>query len=148
MASTYLALYYHLIFSTKDREPLIHASWRPRLHDYLGGTVNQLDGQILNVGGTEDHVHLLVRLKATHCLADFTREIKKASSAWANDSLTDQKFAWQQGYAALTVSASGVEAVRMYIRDQEEHHRHRSFREEVLALLEKSGVAVDERYFD
>ena len=148
MSSTYLALYYHLIFSTENREPSIGSEWRSRLHGYLGGTVNRLDGQSLGVGGTNDHVHLLVELKATHCLADFMRELKKASSSWIRNEISSTAFAWQKGYAALTVSASVVPTVRRYIEDQENHHRKMSFREEVLTLLRRSGVEVDERFFD
>ena len=148
MASTYLSLYYHIVFSTQNREPCIDSTWRDRLHEYLGGTVNRLDAQSHGVGGMADHVHLLVELNATHRLADFMRELKKASSTWARENVPCPSFAWQEGYAALTVSASNVDAVRAYIKNQEEHHRHRSYREEVLALLERAGVAVDERYFD
>ncbi len=80
MPSTYLSLHYHIVFSTKGREPAIVPSWRSRLHEYLGGTVNGLDGWTQGVGGTADHVHRLVGLKSTHRLADFMRELKKASS--------------------------------------------------------------------
>ncbi len=146
MGSTYLSLYYHIVFSTRNREPLIEPAWRAALHEYLGGTVNGLGGQSLTVGGVDDHVHLLFQLNATHRLADFMRELKKASSGWA--AANTGSFAWQEGYAALTVSASAVPDVREYIRNQEAHHRHLSCRDEVLALLRKSGVEVDERYFD
>lgn len=79
MSSTFLSLHYHLVFSTKDRRPLICAEWRTQLHEYLGGTVRGLGGIPEAVGGVEDHVHLLVGLKATHKLSDFMRELKKAS---------------------------------------------------------------------
>ena len=102
MSSTYLALYYHLIFSTADRQPSIASEWRLRLHEYLGGTVNNLGGQSLGVGGTSDHVHLMVELNATHCLADFMRELKKSSSTWTRSEIGLAAFAWQKGYAALT----------------------------------------------
>ena len=80
MSSTYLSLHYHVVFSTKGREPWIDSSWRDRLHEYLGGTIRGLGGVPESVGRVADHVHLLVGLKATHCLADFVRELKKASS--------------------------------------------------------------------
>ena len=82
MASTYLSLHYHLVFATKNREPLIAPAWRARLHEYLGGTISGLGGFPQGIGGTADHVHLLVGLKATHCLADVLRELKKAASQW------------------------------------------------------------------
>jgi putative transposase len=146
MPSTYLSLYYHIVFATKDRAPTITTAWREDVHNYLGGIVNGKDAQSLCVGGTEDHVHLLVQLSANHRLADFMRELKKVSSTWVAGKMPG--FAWQEGYAALTVSASAVEDVRRYIRNQKEHHRHQSYRAEVLTLLRKSGVKVDERFFD
>jgi len=148
MPSTYTSLHYHLVFSTKNREPFLSADWRPRLHEYLGGMVRGLDGVSLGVGGIADHVHLLVGLKPTHCLSDFMRDLKKESTNWVRDTLRKGFFAWQEGYAAITVSPSGIEAVREYVLNQEEHHRHRSFREELIAILTKAGIAFDERYLD
>jgi REP element-mobilizing transposase RayT len=148
MASTYLSLYYHLVFATKDRESTIATAWRRQLHKYMAGTVEGLGAQCEVVGGTADHVHLLVELQATHTLADFMRELKKASSKWVHEEMSQRDFAWQEGYAAFTVSASGANEVRRYIENQEEHHRERSFREELKILLQRSGVKFDERYWD
>ena len=145
MASTFLSLHYHVVFSTKDRRPFIHTGWRSRLHGYLGGTVNGLDGVSHQVGGVADHVHLFFGLKATHRLADFMRELKKASSLWARTAF-EPEFAWQDGYAAFTVSASARERVCEYIQKQEEHHAQRDFASELTGLLEKHGVAYDPRY--
>ena len=145
MASTFLSLHYHVVFSTKDRRPLLRAEWRAELHDYLGGTVNGLEGISEIVGGIADHVHLLFGLKATHCLSDFMRELKKASSKWIGER-HDREFAWQDGYAAFTVSASARERVRDYIRNQEQHHAKRDYVEELKELLEKHGVSYDPRY--
>ncbi|MFM8357061.1 MAG: IS200/IS605 family transposase, partial [Verrucomicrobiota bacterium] len=148
MPSTHTHLLYHLIFATKNRQPLIADSWRARFHEYLGGIVAGLDGTPQGVGGVADHVHLLVGLKPTHCLSDFMRELKKASTLWVKEELGVAMFAWQEGYGAFTVSASGRNAVRDYIARQEEHHRRRTFREELVDCLRKSGVAYDERYLD
>ena len=148
MPSTYLSLHYHLVFSTKNREALIVPEWRARLYDYLGGTIRGLGGFPEGVGGVADHVHLLVGLKATHCLADVMRELKKASSAWVHEEVGLRAFAWQEGYAAFTVSATSREAVRSYIAHQEEHHRVKSFREELVEMLHKAGVEYDAKYLD
>lgn len=148
MPSTYLSLHYHLVFSTKGRTPLVEPSWRSRLHEYLGGTVAGLEGFPEGVGGMADHVHLLVGLKATHCLADFMRELKKASSAWVHDEIGVRAFAWQEGYAAFTVSPSARPEVQSYIARQEVHHRNRTFREELVEMLEKAMVGYDPRYLD
>ena len=146
--STYLSLRYHLIFATKDREPCIAAEWRPNLHRYLGGIVANLDGNAHMVGGTADHVHLLVELRATHALADFMRDLKRGSSSWIHSDVPLKTFAWQEGYAAITVSPSGVDEIRRYIADQEEHHRKRSSREELLLILERAGIKYDSRFFE
>lgn len=149
MASTYLSLHYHIVFGTKDRMPLIDASWRPRLHEYLGGVIHGLGGTPESIGGVADHIHLLVGLKSTHCLADLVRDLKKAGTTWVQDTIPNgSKFTWQNGYAAFTVSATSRPAVREYIANQEEHHRTRSFREELVAMLEKAGITHDPKYLD
>src|SRR5437868_11792408 len=148
MASTYLSLHYHLVFGTKNREPFIAPQWRSRLHEYLGGTISGLGGFPQGVGGVADHVHLLVGLKATHCLADVLRELKKASSVWVHEKIGVRPFAWQEGYAAFTVSTTARGGVREYIAKQEEHHRVRPFREELADMLAKAGIAYDPQYLD
>jgi len=144
--STWLSLHYHLIFSTKHREPWVGVDIRPKLHEYLGGTVHGLGGASHGIGGTADHVHLLFSLKATHRLADFVRELKKASSAWVKDTCRLPGFSWQDGYYALTVSPSARAAVHDYITRQEEHHAKRTFQEELMELLEKAGIPYDPKY--
>jgi REP element-mobilizing transposase RayT len=148
MSSTYLSLHYHLVFRTKNRESTILPDWRSRLHEYLGGTISGLGGYPEGIGGISDHVHLLVGLKATHCLCDVLRELKKASSVWVHDEIGMKSFAWRDGYAAFSVSATAIESVRSYIAHQEEHHRKKSFREEFLEMLEKAGIQYDPKYVD
>ncbi len=89
-------LHYHVVFSTKERHPWIEPAWRHDLHRYLGGCVKTLDGVPEEIGGIEDHVHLLLGLRATHCLADVLREIKKVSSRWVHEEVRMPKFAWQE----------------------------------------------------
>ncbi len=146
MPSTYTSLHYHLIFSTKNRHRLIADLWRERLHAYLGGSTRRSGGVAEAVGGTADHVHLLIGLSATHRLADVLREIKSASSEWVHQKLGVADFSWQEGYGAFTVSASMIPTVKRYIAQQEEHHRRRTFQEEYLAFLKQSGIDYDERY--
>jgi len=148
MSSTYLSLHYHLVFSTKGREKVIAMAWRRNLHKYLAGTVAGLEAHCEIVGGTADHVHLLVELRATHRLSDFMRELKRVSSTWVHSDRAKPEFAWQEGYAAFTVSVTSVDEIRRYIENQEEHHRERSFREELIIMLQRSGVKYDERYLD
>ena len=146
MPSTHTSLHYHLIFSTKGRLRLIRGDWRERLHAYLGGAVRTCGGVAEAVGGTDDHVHLLVGLNATHRLADVLREIKSASSEWAHKEVGAKLFSWQEGYGAFTVSASRTAAVKRYIAGQEEHHRVRKFEEEYLEFLKRGGIEYDEKH--
>jgi REP element-mobilizing transposase RayT len=146
MPSTHLSLHNHIVFSTKDRHPFIDVAWRSRLHEYLGGLVRAADGIPEAIGGTADHVHLLVGLKATHTLSVFVQDIKQTSSRWIHETIRVKNFAWQQGYGAFTVSASNRDGVKEYIAKQEEHHRTKSLQEEYLSFLQKHGVQYDERY--
>ena len=146
MPSTHLSLHYHIVFGTKNHDPMIQQTWRTDLHAYLGGIIRRANGIAESVDGVADHVHLLVGLRATHCLADVLRALKSVSSGWVHDEIGLPAFAWQEGYGAFTVSPSQRQAVRRYIEQQEEHHRTRTFREEYLELLRRSGVEFDEPY--
>jgi len=146
MPSTHTSLTYHIVFSTKDRLKLIDSSWKLRLHEYIGGIVKRLEGVPLTIGGTNDHVHILLGLGATHSLADVVREVKTASSKWVLETIGMRIFSWQEGYGAFTVSASNHDAVCKYILNQEEHHRTKSFQEEYLELLKRTGVRYEEKY--
>lgn len=148
MPSTHTCLLYHIVFATKNREPLIDPSWEPRLHEYIGGTVRGLGGTPQGVGGVADHIHLLIGLKPTHCLSDFMRELKKRTSIWVTEETALSAFHWQEGYAAFSVSASSRTAVQVYITKQKEHHRTKTFREELIGFFSKCGLVYDERYLD
>jgi REP element-mobilizing transposase RayT len=145
MGSSYTSLHFHIVFSTKQRRGLITAAWRPRLHEYLGGTVRGLGGVAETVGGVEDHVHILASLNATQRLADFLRELKKASSVWSAEN-HDPSFAWQEGYAAFSVSPTHRDVVRRYIANQEAHHQKVGFVDEIKRLLARNGVDYDPKY--
>ena len=138
----------HLVFATKNREQLILPEWREKLHEYLGGTVKGLGAVTQGIGGVEDHVHLLVGFKATHRLSDFMQELKKSSSTWIHNEIGFKKFSWQEGYSAFSVSAPARPAVRRYIANQEEHHREKSHREELIELLEKAGIEFDPKFLE
>jgi len=144
--STHLSLHYHLVFSTKNRVPLISTDWRANLHSYLGGIVKGIKGVPLAIGGIEDHVHLLVGLRSTHRLDYVLRDIKADSSSWVHKVVGQRKFEWQTGYLGLTVSPSQIERVKNYVLNQEMHHRRKSFKEEYIELLKLSSIEYDERY--
>ncbi len=139
--STYTCLRYHLIFGTKERMPLITPSIEKDLHSYMSGIFSKLRGVVLEINGTEDHVHILAGLPPTVAVADALQQVKGGSSWWVNNQrCPDQPFKWQAGYGAFTVSESQVPKVRRYISTQKEHHQHRSFNDELKALLKKHGL--------
>jgi REP-associated tyrosine transposase len=146
MPSTHLSLHFHVIFSTKDRHPFIADAWRPRLHEYLDGLIRSADGIPEAIGGTADHIHLLVGLHATHALAPFVQDIKQTSSRWIQETIGVSDFAWQPGYGAFAVSVSNLGSVKEYIAKQAEHHRGVSFQQEYVTFLRKHGVEYDERF--
>ncbi len=137
------SLHVHLVFGTKDRRQTITDRLRPKLHAYLGGIMRELHAKPVIVNGTGDHIHMLVTIPATLCVADLARVVKANSSKWIKE---HGAFAWQKGYAAFTVSTSRMPAVVTYIRNQEEHHRKRSFEDEFIALLKRHGVTYDPKY--
>jgi len=146
MPTTHTSLHYHLVFSTKDREPWLAPSLRDRVHEYIGGTVRGLEGVAHAVGGVGDHVHVLAGLRAIHRLADVMREIKSESSAWMHREAGLSGFAWQTGYGGFTVSPSHLENVRRYVLGQAEHHQNTTFQEEYVSMLERGLVVYDERF--
>ena len=146
MPQTHLSLHYHLVFHTKRNQPLIASEWRGRLHKFIAGCIRTAGGIPITIGGTEDHTHVFVGLKATHRLSDFVKDIKVSSSKWVHIEIGVSKFGWQNGYGAFTVSTSLLERVRKYVLNQEEHHQKRSTKDEYIKLLEMSGVEYDERY--
>jgi putative transposase len=145
MPSSHVSSNFHLVFSTKERLPLITNEWRDRLHAYLGGIVKGMDAMPLAIGGVTDHVHLLVSLKSKHRLDYFLRDLKADSSIWIQTELK-KKFEWQKGYGAFSVSPSSIEGVKNYIANQEKHHTKKNFQSEYVELLNASGIEYDEKY--
>jgi putative transposase len=147
MSDSYTDLLYHIVFSTKDRRPLITPEHEARLYDYVGGTIRGLGGISLELNGTEDHVHLLAKLRPDRALSDVLRDLKAHATGWMHDIFPALKdFSWQRGYGAFTVSQSNVQDVRNYIARQKEHHAHVSFRDEFIQFLKDNGIDYDERF--
>jgi putative transposase len=142
---SYTNLLYHIVYATKERAPLITNTLRPRLHQYLGGTVRKLGGIALEVDGTKDHVHIVAKLPPTISVSDFLSKLKSGSSGWAKRK-TNGRFAWQARYGGFTVSESQLDRVRQYVRHQEEHHRRISFEDEFKALLRAHNIDFDEAH--
>ena len=147
MAQSLSSILIHLVFSTKRREPFITPEIEPELHAYLAVIFREYKSPSLLVGGTEDHIHTLFALSRTASVAKVVEEVKTSSSKWLKMKGREfHSFQWQAGYGAFSIGQSSVPALKHYIANQREHHRHRSFQDEYRALLKRYGVAYDEKY--
>jgi REP-associated tyrosine transposase len=137
----------HIVFSTKDRAPILNPSIRPALYSYLATVARNADCECFRVGGVADHVHLAVRLSRTTNVAEIVEQLKSSSSKWLKTQSTGlSKFAWQRGYGAFSVGPTNLNALIRYIDTQAAHHRKQNFQDEFRAFLTKYGVEFDERY--
>ena len=148
MPQSLSAVYIHLVFSTKDRRPFLRdQATRDALHAYLGGVSKQMDCPPLQIGGVEDHVHLLVRFGRTLTQAEWVKELKRVSNLWLKERSPEfADFAWHGGYADFSVSQSNLEPVKEYIAGQEAYHRQIGFQDELRALLKRHELDWDEKY--
>jgi REP element-mobilizing transposase RayT len=147
MPQSHASILIHLIFSTKNREPLITPEVEPELFPYMATVFREMDSPSLTINGTADHVHCLFRLSRKQPIMDVIEEVKKSSSKWIKtkgDAFA--KFYWQLGYGAFSIGESGVAALKRYIANQKEHHRTKTFQEEFRAFLQKYKIEYDERY--
>ena len=147
MANTYSQITIHSVFAVKYRENFITKDWRDNLHQYISGIITKKGAKSLAVGGWKDHVHILFGMPVTTCISDFMSMVKANSSKWINEqNFLENKFQWQDGYAAFSYARSQRNIVINYIINQEEHHRTKSFREEYLKMLSDFDVAYDDKY--
>ncbi|HEX4497105.1 MAG TPA: IS200/IS605 family transposase [Thermoanaerobaculia bacterium] len=144
MASSLVKILLHIVFSTRKRAPYIDAALQADLYPYMATIAHERGAHLIALGGMPDHVHLLLRMKASHKLCDLVQAIKAIPSKWVHERPNSiPEFGWQTGYAAFSVSQSNEAKVRNYIRNQEAHHRHASFEEELVQFLEKHQVEYD-----
>jgi len=147
MSQSLSQLYVHLVFSTKDRAPVLHPEISERLHDYLAGIFDEIDPHSLKIGSATDHVHSLFALSKNLALCKAVEHVKTGSSKWLKTlGPRFRDFHWQAGYGGFSVSQSEVPRVTAYISKQTEHHRRRTFQDEYRRFLQKYQVAYDERY--
>ena len=147
MAHSHTSTLYHVIYSTKHRQPLLTPPILTRLIEFTGGLIRQSGGRMLAMGGSPDHVHVLASLTPSAAISSQIREIKSLSSGWLKSSFPQLRaFAWQEGYSAVSVSQSVAGAVERYVRAQAEHHQTRTFEEELVAILQKAGIEFDPRF--
>lgn len=147
MSHSYVSNIMHCVFSTKECTKIITPDLKKRLLPYMGGIANTNKIVPLEIGGVDNHVHLLLSIPSTMTVAKALQLIKGGSSKWIHDTFTEHKhFSWQEGYGAFSVSMSHIQETIVYIRRQEEHHKKKSFKEEFLAFLKKHDIDYDERY--
>ena len=140
-------IYLHTIFSTKDRYPFLTPEIRPKLHAYLAPTLANLNAPTLAINSMENHIHILHVQPKSRAPCDIIRELKSNSSQWIKTkSGTLSKFAWQNGYATFSVSQSGIQAVKRYIDNQQQHHQKLSYEDELRALLNRHQLEYNESY--
>jgi putative transposase len=146
MSHTYCSALFHCVFSTKERRKIISPDIQPRLWAYMGGVARKREMKALGLGGTDDHVHLLLSLPSSLPIAKAMREIKSESSRWVRETCGLADFEWQEGYGAFSVGCSQANATLAYIATQNEHHRKRDFQAEFIAFLKKHHIDYDLRY--
>ena len=151
MSQSLAQMWIHIIFSTKNRYPfLIQPDLQLRVHNYINAICHKLQCNSIIVGGIADHVHILTHLHKNISLSQLVEKIKKSSSKWIKTIDTSDcilnKFYWQRGYAAFSVSQSKLEAVRLYIENQQKHHQKQSFQDELRKFLLQYDVKYDEKH--
>ncbi|MBS0654781.1 MAG: IS200/IS605 family transposase [Verrucomicrobia bacterium] len=147
MAHSYSSMLFHLVWSTKERCPLILPEIKNRLYGYIRQIANDEDSKIIAMNGMPDHIHILLGIKPSMNLSDLIRQIKTTSSKWVQKTFPEKgKFGWQDGYGAFSVGMSTVQAVKRYIQNQEEHHLKQPFQEEFIGFLDAHGISYDPRF--
>ena len=147
MAGTFSQIYIQIVFPVINRSNLIQPEWEERLYQYITGIVKQKKQKMLAINGMPDHIHILIGMRPSCCLLDLVREIKKASNQFINDNkLSKIKFYWQDGFGAFSYGHSQLDYVIAYIRNQKQHHKQRSYRDEYIEFLDKFKIVYDERF--
>ena len=147
MGQSLVKNYMHIVFSTKYRQPFIHAPIENELHAYLGGICKNLECHPIKIGGYTDHIHILCMLSKKIALMKLLEEVKSHSSKWMKTKGDDLKnFYWQDGYGAFSVNPAEVDRVINYIANQHAHHSKKTFQDEYRAILKKYDMEYDERY--
>ena len=142
---SFVSVHIHCVWSTRNREPSLGPALRERLWPYLGGIARENKIKALTIGGAADHVHILISVHASLSVAKAVQLLKGNSSKWIHETFPEMRsFEWQEGYGAFGVGVSAIDATKVYILNQAEHHRKRSFREELATMLRKHGFDFNE----
>lgn len=147
MSQTLTSLLVHLVFSTKNRERIITPEVEPELFAYMGGILKNYQSHLLDAGGSDDHVHLLVSQSKNFALSNLLKEVKAGSSSWIKSQGREfRNFRWQDGYGAFSFGQPDLPGLKSYVANQKEHHKKWTFKDELIYILEENGVEYDERY--
>jgi len=147
MANTYTQIHIQFVFAVKYRNCLIHHSWKEELYMYITGITKENGHKLLAINGMSDHIHILIGLRPTQSISDLMQDIKGGSSKWINlKKFLKIKFEWQEGYGAFSYSKSQLGNIIQYIKNQENHHKAKSFREEYLEILKEFEIDYNENY--
>jgi len=145
--NAYTQLFVQLVFASKFREAFLKKEQRTEVWQYIAGIIKNKDHKSIIVNGMADHVHIFFGLNPKMAISDLVRDLKRSSSQFINDhKWIPGKFQWQEGYGAFSYSRAQISTVCEYIKNQEIHHRKRSFREEYLALLRENEVPFEDRF--
>ena len=147
MAGTFSQIHIQIVFSVKGRENLLQKPWREEVFKYISGIIKGKNQKPIIINGVSDHVHLFMGLRPSMSVSDLVRDVKNNSSNFINENkFVRGKFSWQEGYGAFTYGHSQMNQVYQYVLNQEEHHKKKSFREEYLDFLQKSGIEYNDKY--
>jgi REP element-mobilizing transposase RayT len=147
MSNTYTQIYLHIVFAVQNRISLIGPEWKDELYKYITGIVRKNGHKLIAINGMPNHLHIAVRYKPHQLIPDLLQDIKGDSSKWINNKkFIRGRFRWQAGYSAFSFSHSQIDAVAKYIKNQEQHHKKNSFREEYSELLKKYKIVFNEKY--
>jgi len=147
MANTYHQIYLQMVFAVKYRAAVIDKSWSSKLYGVIGNLINESNCKTIIVNGVEDHVHCFIGLRPVVSVSELLKTVKAKSSIYINDhSLTSSRFEWQEGYGVFSYSQSQVDSVYNYIKNQEEHHKKQTFRDEYIGFLKQFKIEYDEQY--
>lgn len=147
MANTYTQLYFHIVFAVKGRQNHISTKWKDELYKYITGIISKKNQKLLIINGMSDHIHILISTRPDSNLSDLVRDIKANSSKWINEKkITSGKFEWQTGFGAFTLGQSQLPKIVNYIKNQEEHHKIQSFKEEYISFLQAYEIDFKQQY--
>jgi putative transposase len=147
MANAFTQIYIQAIFAVQNRDCIIRSNWEDELQKYITGIIQNEGHKMLAINGTHNHVHLFFGMKPNHSVSKLIQDVKSNSSKWITEKrFIKSKFSWQEGFGAFSYGHSQLTDVISYVKNQKEHHKKQTFREEYLLFLKKFNIEYDEKY--